>query len=302
MDTSTIITSVLASLASSLGGAWWLSQQLITHRLDREKDKWQADIRKEVEVYLGEKSAEREYNLEARKRLYTAIGPLRFQLLVAARDVTARITNYGASPGSYRTSMNWYYGKSTLYRLLRPVAIAELVERQMTYADFSVDPTGVELLRFKKAALTAFTDGDSILDHPNADWGAQREHVVSGSLSRLANVVIVQEGEGEAKRSRPMHYHEFELFAADPVNLKRLSPLTDILEDFTVRTKPIFWIRLVCFAYVCNEYVGSAGGSIGFKKREMDVEKLLLINGDEFTRENAARLKKYFQSMTEMSL
>ena len=301
MDTSTLVASILASLSASLGGVWWLSQQLITRRLDKEKDQRQAEIRKEVEVYLGEKSAEREYNLEARKRLYSAIGPLRFQLLVAARDVAARITNYAADHDSFGMNLKGYYGRSTLYRLLRPLAIAELIERQMTYADFSVDPSGVELLRFKKAALTAFTDGDSILDHPGADWGAQREHVFSGTLSRLANVIIVPDEDGSDRR-RPMHFHEFEPFVGDAANFKRLSPLTDILSDFRVRTKPIFWIRLVCYAYVCNEYVGRAGSSIGFKKRELDLKKLLLANDDEFTRENIARFEKYFRSMTEMSL
>ena len=301
MDTSTIIATILASLASSLGGVWWLSQQLITRRLDKEKDRRQAEIRKEVEVYLGEKSAERQYNLDARKRLYTAVGPLRFQLLIAARDAAARIINYAKSPDEYEMDMREYYGRSTLYRLLRPVAIAELIELQMSQADFSVDPTGVELLRFKKAALTALTDGSPILHHPGADWGSEREHVFFGTLGRLANAVIVKDENMPGGR-RPMLFHEFDSFISDPLNYKQLSPLKDILNTFTVREKPIFWIRLVCFAFVCNEYVGRAGASIGFKKREFDVAASLLANEDEFTRDNVARFEKYFRSMTEMSL
>lgn len=301
MDTVTLISSIASSLGVSLTGAWWLSQQLVTHRLGKEKDKWQGEIRKEVEVYLGEKSAEREYNLEARKRLYSAIGPLRFQLLLASRDVSTRINNYGADNLSYSMAMKWYYGQSTLYRLLRPIAIAELIERQITYADFSVDPTGVELLRFKKAAFMAFTDSDTILDHSNANWNDEIEHVFSGTLSRLANVLIVRD-EDISTKERPMHFHEFQSFISNPQSFKLLSPLKEILNDFSISKKPIFWIRLVCFGYVCNEYLGQAGGTIGFEKRQFDVDKLLSASKDSYTRSNIDKYKEVFQSLVSMSL
>jgi len=338
MDTLTLISSITSSLGISVTAAWWLSKQLVTHRLAKdleaykiswqreleeekakwqrsleeakagwqrelEKDKagWQGEIHKGVEVYLGEKSAEREYNLEARKRLYSAVGPLRFQLLVASRDVSARIMNYGMAPFEYNTDMRWYYGRSTLYRLLRPIAIAELIERQITYADFSVDPTGIELLRFKKAALTAFTDSDSILDHPKAEWGEEIEHVFSGTLSRLANALIIPDEDMPSKK-RPMYFHEFTSFIDDPKNLRQFSPLKDMLHNFDVREKPIFWIRLVCFGYICNEYVEHLGKSIGFQKRDFDLNRLLLASEDEFTRSKLEELKAFFQSMISMSL
>lgn len=300
-DTSTIITSIISSLGISVTGAWWLSQQLITYRLGKEKDRWQGEIRKEVEVYLGDKSAEREYNLDARKRLYSAIGPLRFQLLLACRDVSTRINNYGSDHLSYGMTMRDYYGKSTLYRLLRPIAIAELIERQITYADFSVDPTGVELLRFKKAAFMAFTDGDTILEHPHADWANEKEHVFSGTLSRLASELIIRD-EDIGTKERPMHFHEFQAFIGDSALFDRFAPLKGILNDFTVAKKPIFWIRLVCFGYICNEYLEQAGRLIGFEKRDFNVRELLLVSKDLHTRSNVNKYQEMFQSMIDMSL
>jgi hypothetical protein len=301
MDTSTIITSIISSLGVSVTGAWWLSQQLITYRLGKEKDRWQGEIRKEVEVYLGDKSAEREYNLDARKRLYSAIGPLRFQLLLACRDVSTRINNYGSDDLRYSMTMRDYYGKSTLYRLLRPIAIAELVERQITYADFSVDPTGVELLRFKKAAFMAFTDGDTILEHPDANWGDEKEHVFSGTLGRLASELIIRDEDIDTKE-RPMHFHEFQTFIHKPALFDRFSPLKGILNDFTISKKPIFWIRLVCFAYICNEYLGEAGRSIGFEKREFNARELLLVSKDPHIRSNVEKYQEIFQSLISMPL
>ncbi len=338
MDIWTIVSSITSSLGISVTAAWWLSKQLVTHRLaidleaykvswqkeleeekakwqrnleeakagwqrDLEKDKvgWQGEIHKGVEIYLGEKSAEREYNLEARKRLYSAIGPLRFQLLLACRDVSTRINNYGSDDLSYSMTTRGYYGQSTLYRLLRPIAISELIERQITYADFSVDPTGVELLRLKKAAFMAFTDGDTILNHPNADWYDEKEHVFSGTLSRVASVLIIRD-EDISSKERPMHFHEFQSFISDPQTFEEFSPFNDILNSFTIAKKPIFWIRLVCFGYICNEYLGHAGTSIGFEKRQFDVNKLLSISNDSYTHSNIEKYKGMFQAMIKMSL
>lgn len=338
MDTWTLISSITSSLGISVTAAWWLSKQLVTHRLAKdleaykvswqrelegekakwqrsleeakvgwqrelEKDKadWQGEIHKGVEEYLGEKSAEREYNLEARKRLYSAIGPLRFQLLLACRDVAVRINNYGSGDLSYNMDTRSYYGQNTLYRLLRPIALSELIERQITYADFSVDPTGVALLRFKKAAFMALTDGDVILNHPNADWHNEKEHVFSGTLSRLASALIIHDKD-TVNKERPMHFHEFQVFIRDSQRFKEFSPLKEILGSFTIANKPIFWIRLICFGYICNEYLGHAGTSIGFEKRQFDVDKLLSVSKDNYSLSNIENFKSTFQSMINMNL
>jgi hypothetical protein len=113
----------------------------------------EATLRKGVEEYLGDKAAERQYRLEARKRLYTAIGPLRFQLVVACSDFAGRVERMATGKQPYATSLKGYFGRSTAFRLLRLFAVAELIERQITYADFSVDPSTVDLLRFKDAAF-----------------------------------------------------------------------------------------------------------------------------------------------------
>lgn len=60
------------------------------NELDKETLERSATVRREVESYLGEQSAHREYVLEAKKQLYHSIGPLRFQLLLACRDAAHR--------------------------------------------------------------------------------------------------------------------------------------------------------------------------------------------------------------------
>jgi peroxiredoxin family protein len=198
--------------------------------------------------------------------------------------------------------METYYGRNTLYRLLRPIAIAELIERQITYADFSVDYAAIDLLRFKKAAFMALSDSDTINDHPKASWNFQREHLFSGTLSKLINELIIQDVK-ISNQERVMYFHEFEaLVLENSQNFQRFSPLKEILDDFEISKKPIFWIRLVCFGYICNEYTEIVGHDIGFKKKQFDVKKLLSISQDDYTRSNTAKFQVIFQTITKMDL
>lgn len=240
-----------------------------------------------------DKAADREYNLEARKRLYQAIGPLRFQLLVACRDAASRIRGHGTRE-QYSMDMRGYYGRSTLYRLLRPISISELIERQMSYADFSVDPTAIELLRFKRAVFSALTRGEVALNHPDLDWTDQIEHVVYDILSRAANVLIISDNGTE----RVMQFSEFDSFVEDRSHLERLSPLPEILGDFRISRKPIFWLRLVCFGYICNEFVRTAGHGIGFQPRPYDLSDMLSASKNDFILQN---LKQYEERIASIA-
>jgi hypothetical protein len=76
-----------------------------------------------------------------------------------------------------------YYVHSFFYRLLRPLAIGVLVERAMSYADFSVDPSSVDLLRFDRAACQMLTGAEPFLGadgqvyYRGLDWGRESQHI-----------------------------------------------------------------------------------------------------------------------------
>jgi hypothetical protein len=104
------------------------------------------------ERQILDRKADVDYRSNARKRLYEAIGPLRLQLLFAARDVVDRVTGHlrDAVPAGrgWNMDVKAYYVQSFVYRILRPLAIGQLIERQMSIADFAVDDSALELLRF----------------------------------------------------------------------------------------------------------------------------------------------------------
>src|ERR1051326_1516949 len=113
-----------------------------------------------------ERKATIDYELPAKQRLYQALGPLRLQLIFASRDVVDRVRRH---PGtSWNLDPHEYYGRSFIWRLLRPPAIAALIERQLAIADFSVDPGALDLLRLNAAMEEMLTGGEVLLGHPGA--------------------------------------------------------------------------------------------------------------------------------------
>jgi len=159
------IPTILTSFGISAAGAWALARALVNHRLskdlERYKSEWQREleaekvtlsgkVRQQVETTLADRTADREYELEARKRLYQVIGPPKFQLLIACRDASRRIEEH-AQRIEYSTRLEGYYGRSTLYRLVRPLAISML---QKTEDKFVID----NLEKREKAILKAPLD------------------------------------------------------------------------------------------------------------------------------------------------
>src|SRR5260370_11877215 len=169
MDASTVLSSLVSSGILSLAAARWLTKRFIDHRFKKDlaehkgeieakvgkeladhnaflndklttaKAELDASLHRSVEEYIGERAAERQYKFEAQKRLYAAIGPLRFQLVVACCDFAGRIQRIGSGKQSYPISLAAYFGRSTTVRLLRLFVFSELIERHVPYSDFSGD-------------------------------------------------------------------------------------------------------------------------------------------------------------------
>jgi hypothetical protein len=291
MDVATVVAALTSSLGLSAATAAWLSRTIISQRLTKDLEFFKSElergrereaatiegrVRQQVDTALGEIAAEREYASEAKKRLYTAIGPLRFQLLLACRDLAGRIQS--ATVNDYSFNLNRYYGRSTLFRILRPLALGELIERQVAYADFSVDSGAIELLRFKKNAFAAFS-GDSILKgHKSLNWNNQVQHVFFDYLSSCTNAMIIRDG--DAPQQRAMRFHEFEELAKSREGYEVFDPFPSILQDLTPQGKPLFWTRLIAYGYLCNNLINILGTPIGFEKRTYPVENLLAATKD----------------------
>lgn len=133
-----------------------------------------------AQLLLARYQAKVAYEYDARKALHSTIGPLRWQLLLAARDVERRISGHIGI--QWDTGPGQYYGRSLVYRLLRPLAVCQLVQRHLSYADFSVDKKTRDLLVFETAAHRMLVGGDPLPFYEGLDFSTQSQHVFRDNL------------------------------------------------------------------------------------------------------------------------
>jgi hypothetical protein len=249
---------------------------------------------------LAERQAQIDYESNARIRLYEAIGPLRLQLLFAARDVASRV-------GSHLDSTWWnmdpseYYAKSFIYRLLRPLAIGTLIERQMSFADFTVDSHALDLLRFNTIAYRMLTGDKAILKHPDADWSSQSQHVFRHNLAAAAATLIVDQGQ---VGGTVIDFAKFSELVKNPLKNPAVRPLAALFAGckHNLCENPILWLRLVGYGYSCNDFVHLQGSGLGFAAPTYPLVELLRCAEDAFIDERLEDFPKAFDSLIAQGL
>src|SRR5260370_7882094 len=145
MDASTVLSSLVSSGIVSLAAARWLTKRFIDHRFKKDlaehkgeieakvgkeladhnaflndklttaKAELDASLHRSVEEYIGERAAERQYKFEAQKRLYAAIGQLRFQLVVASGDFAAPLQRIAIANPPYPIPLDSSSVRSTTF-------------------------------------------------------------------------------------------------------------------------------------------------------------------------------------------
>jgi hypothetical protein len=234
----------------------------------------------------------------ARKRLSEVIGPLRMQLLFSARDVVRRVRGHVRQ--GWNMDPSGTYVRSFVYRLLRPLAVSQLIERQMSFADFSVDSSAVALLRFNTAAERMLTGDEILLDHPDADWSGQSERVSRENLRAAAAKLIAEEEGGPV-------VIDFARFQRKVPDLQASPELGDLTQIFVgcgdnLTNNPLFWLRVVGYAYACSRLIAEHGIAVGFEDVPLPVEDLLHAVDDDRISTRAADYLQAFEAIIAQGL
>jgi len=192
-----------------------------------------------------------------------------------------------------------YMGQTTIYRILRVLALTELVERRVSFSDFSVDTSAINILKFRKALHRALCGGEIVVENPKVDWNNQNEHIFYQNIGRSAQSLIVKEKDGS---DRVMRFDEFERAFQNQAFRDQLTPVPRLIDQSTLYNKPILWMRLVCFGYICSSFIKKQGGSIGFQVSDYKLEKLLETFDDPHIRLHLARFRDAIVNLEKVEL
>lgn len=265
---ATVLAAIIAAVASLLIA---LVNFFTTRRNQHQLEALQAEIREKE----AEKDARRDYEYEARKRLYQQYEPLLFQLVEFSENALWRIQGLARearsgylnpnSGGWLSESMsNGYYFMSTIYRLISPLVYVKLIQRSLTLVDLTVDPNLKNQYILAKWLYTSFTDDfkfatiDPKLQYdPNcADWKEKRivspekywrQGFTLGMLDNAVEALIVSEPNGVL---RCMSYGEFVNTYNDQAKNKKFRGFIDVFLEFHPRERPVLWRMLITQVYI----------------------------------------------------
>ncbi|HML11649.1 MAG TPA: hypothetical protein VK432_12385 [Stellaceae bacterium] len=138
-----------ASIVVSFGTAIWTSVEKVrSRRRDAQTARQLEALRSRLSDEADAAKAKRDYEYEARKRLYAELYPLAYQLQQAALHAQHRIMNLALAarggyladgPDNWLTGRDPYYFTSVVHNLIAPLAIHELVTRKLTLLDLALD-------------------------------------------------------------------------------------------------------------------------------------------------------------------
>jgi hypothetical protein len=317
--TAAVATVVLFPASSGAQTPWWVSAlvalisfagvvfvALYNARATRQLSKLQTDNAKALEELRGklteeheEASALREYRFEARKRLYSELYPLLFQLGEQSEAALFRIFGLARSartgkltPESAGNSKSRLrkgsasYLPSTLYRFMAPLATYRLCERRLTSVDLSLDDELQWQYRLAKLLYRSWSDGVEIaeveVDHrppctydpggdsPEASVSTQ-QHLSVQKIERVIESMLVQTDPQEPLRCVTLGEFFTSYESGDPALARAIKPLRDLFVGFSPKSRPVLWRLLIVHAHL---YAGLSG-------RARTVESLLSAFDDE---------------------
>jgi hypothetical protein len=238
-------------------------------------------------AYRSTRAAERlRQSHERHSRLEVATGALQLELFLETRSFARRLVHYfresgddhelatvrrGANAGAYHA------GGMTVYRILRPLTVGEIIEKQTLAGDLILDPVMLEMLRFSQGAVEMLT-GDKVGASWSAGDGSEPEFDMkscwnldsegSGEFQRIrgsylrcgAAALLAEPVVGEEPRC--ITHAEFcKLWERPEMGSERahefhqaLEPIKRSLDGFNRHQNPIFWLRLVGYAYTCESF------------------------------------------------
>ncbi|HMI81646.1 MAG TPA: hypothetical protein VK480_07650 [Solirubrobacterales bacterium] len=222
---------------------------------------------------------------EARSRLQVATGSLQLELFLETRSFARRLEHYFRETGEEDFLVTYadhepgayHRGGMLLYRILRPLTVGEIIEKQTLAGDLLLDPGLMDMVRFGQAAVEMLTgeelgaglEGEDVIPGfaMSSCWdiGHERSAIfqrIRGSYLRGGAAALLAPEKGAPEPRRCITHSEFcKLWEGPNKQSKRyvafnesLEPMKATLHGFNRYQNPILWLRLVGYAYACERF------------------------------------------------
>lgn len=244
--------------------SWYNQHQ--TAKDNEKRDDQLARLNAQLSREAAEESARRSYEYEARKRLYTEIQPLLFQLGELCEGSYNRIVNLQqARVFRLLETPDSYVMLSTIHRLVSPLVVIRQIQRRLTAVDLGVDRTVRGQYMVAKEIAVTLTSGEQIAEiEPQLSYHwkteAERQHIGVGELEQLITLLTLRDADGT---TRWMDYSELESsYRNDQKAREIINPIQMRLISANPLSKPVLWRTLVVQAYFQWILIGMAADAL----------------------------------------
>jgi hypothetical protein len=301
------IAAGAAIAGAVISGGITIANSIMSANKQKELETLKSDLTTETQAKIEslkadlaqqgkDRDARRDYEYEARKRLYDEVEPVRFNIYEALEEAfyrvgslarTSRSGNLGIGDDSWIEEPG-YYLLSTIYKLLLPVVHFRVLQRRMTFTDFNLDRDIALQYALLKLYVRSFTDDfdfagiePKLTYEPNADAERQargnlavfsRQGLVVGDLECIADLLIFDED----NKTRALQYGEFERLFNDPKELDdNLHEVLRLFVSFSPERKPVLARLLLVQAYFAQLILSTYQSAIEPSQLQVRLEKLL---------------------------
>jgi hypothetical protein len=281
-----IIVAIIALVSSVITAA-------ATAFFTRKNEVRLKQLENELAVKRAEQDARRDYEYEARKRLYQECEPILFQFAELSESALRRIYALARNakegnlgPDRYWLSTDHYFIRSTIYRLIAPMAAFKLLQNRLTNIDLKLDQAiNIQYILAKILYYTFSSSPDLARSEPAVPYdpdqiGADSKGLEEstkkerrakypekfwlqglkvGTIDILAETLILSE-KGSDNNIRIKSFGEFEqqFFKKGESAVSHNGSNNTFEVFFTIfsyfhpKTRPVLWRVLITQAYLYN--------------------------------------------------
>ena len=250
-------------------------------------DKRLTELQNKLSEERESRSAQRDYEYDARKRLYAELQPVLFQLADRSARALERIQSSivtGSREGSIlwpgRLGSGWRddpsHMISTVWDLVAPLALFRILQQKLTSVDLSVDSTIRWQYVLARALYNSWTAGNPLArEHPKIEYNDEelktRQHILSGRLEQAVDLLVHIEG---PSRYILIPYSEFQSRFFDDA-FEVFSRFTTPLTDLHPSSKRVLWRILLAQAHILSALIKTFDSFLGREPRQFPGRRYL---------------------------